>query len=151
MSNDEPEYFKTLEDGNRTYEMYFEDDAEKAKTWLLTKTVTKPLYYVTVKTERGTWGMDKEGLYLTDLLDFQSDLSLATAKGSIVGIPSMFNIGMAARGAADNFVVEVECGVKGCGHQWYDGLRYQDTTVVRCPKCDTYCTIDSRSINYVGA
>lgn len=150
MADDEPEYFKTLQDGDRTYEMYVEDDAEKAKAWLLTKTVTEPLYYVTVKTERGTWGMDKEGLYLTDLLDFQEDLSLATGEGSIVGLPSMFNCGMAARGVADNFVVEVECGADGCGHRWYDGLRYQNTTVVRCPECDTYNVVDSRHIVYLG-
>lgn len=146
----EPEYFKTLEDGNRTYEMYFEDDAEAAKAWLLTKTVDKPLYYITVKTEAGTWGMDKEGLYLTDLLDWQDDLSLATADGAVAGLPSMFNLGMAARGMADNFVVEIECGAEGCVKRWHDALRYQDKTVVLCPGCGTYNAIDSHNINYIG-
>ena len=146
----EPVFFKNLQDGNRTYELYLEDDAEVAKAWLLTKKVEKPEYYITVKTKQGTWGMDKEGLYLTDLLPWQADLSLAQIEGSVVGIPSMFNLGMAERGMADNFVVQVQCGKDGCTGLWHDALRYQNKTIVRCPKCSSYNVIDSRNIIYLG-
>ena len=54
--------------------------------------------------------MDKEGLYLTNLLDWQTDISLAQFEASVVGIPNMFNLGIAERGIADNFVVQVQCG-----------------------------------------
>jgi hypothetical protein len=146
----EPVFFKNLQDGNRTYELYLEDDAEVAKAWLLTKKVEKPLHYITVKTKQGTWGMDKEGLYLTDLLPWQTDLSLSQIEGSIVGMPSMFNLAMAARGTADNFVVQVQCGKDGCNGLWHDALRYQNKTIVRCPKCSSYNFIDSGNINYLG-
>ena len=139
----EPVFFKNLQDGNRTYELYMEDDAEVAKAWLLTKKVEKPEYYITVKTKQGTWGMDKEGLYLTDLLDWQTDLSLAQVEGLVTGIPSMFNLGIAERGVADNFVVQVQCGKGGCNGLWHDGLRYQNKTIVRCPKCSSYNVIDT--------
>jgi len=45
----EPKFFRNLQDKNRTYELYLEDDAEIAKAWLLTKKVEKPLYYIEVK------------------------------------------------------------------------------------------------------
>ena len=147
----EPKYFKTLQDGNRTYELYIEDDAEVAKEWLLTKKVEKPNYYITIKTNQGTWGLDKEGLYLTNLLPWQTDLSLAEVEGSVIGIPSMFNIGMASRGITDNFVVRVQCGKSGCGNEWNDALRYQNPTIVRCPKCKSYNRIDSTNLRYLGA
>ena len=86
----EPKFFRNLQDKNRTYELYLEDDAEIAKAWLLTKKVEKPLYYIEVKTNKGTWGMDKEGLYLTDLLPWQTNLSLVQVNGSGTGVPSMF-------------------------------------------------------------
>jgi len=146
----EPVFFKTLQDGNRTYELYLEDDVEVAKAWLLTKKVEKPEYYITVKTKQGTWGMDKEGLYLTDLLDWQTDISLAQFEGSVVGIPSMFNLGIAERGVADNFVVQVQCGKGGCNGLWHDALRYQNKTFVRCPKCSSYNVIDTHNIHYLG-
>ena len=146
-----PKFVKNLQDGSRTYELYLEDDAEVAKEWLLTKKVEKPLYYLTVKTTQGTWGMDKEGLFLTDLLPWQTDLKLSQVEGSVAGAPSMFNIGMAKLGKADNYVVKLKCGKDGCGHLWHDSLRYNNKTIVRCPKCSTYNIIDSHNIVYLGA
>lgn len=145
----EPVFFKNLQDGNKTYELYLEDDAEIAKTWLLTKKVEKSEYYINVKTQQGTWGMDKEGLYLTDLLPWQTDLSLAQVEGSVIGTPSMFNLGSAERGIADNFVVQVQCGKDGCSGLWHDALRYRNKTLVRCPKCSSYNVIDSSNIIYL--
>ncbi len=145
----EPVFFKNLQDGNRTYELYFEDDVEVAKAWLLTKKVEKPEYYITVKTRQGTWGIDKEGLYLTDLLDWQTDISLAQFEGSVTGIPSAFNLGIAERGVTDNFVVQVKCGKVGCNGLWHDALRYHNKTIVRCPKCSSYNVIDTNNIHYI--
>lgn len=145
----EPVFFKNVQDGNKTYELYLEDDAEIAKTWLLTKKVEKSQYYISVKTQQGTWGMDKEGLYLTDLLPWQTDLSRAQVEGSVIGIPSMFSLSNAKRGIADNFVVQVQCGKDGCSGLWHDALRYRNKTLVRCPKCSSYNVIDSSNIVYL--
>jgi hypothetical protein len=150
MATQEPRFFKMLQNGNQTYELYDGDDPETARQFLLKKTVEKPLYYIQVKTNEGTWGMDKEGLFLTNLLPWQANLSLAQSDGEMVGFPSMFNVGMAARGNADNFVVEVQCGQEGCGFIWWDALRYQKETIVRCPKCKSYNLVDSSSVEYIG-
>jgi len=144
-----PKFFRQVKDGKKTYELYTGDDVETAKSFLTQKTVDKPLYYVQVKTPQGVWGVDVEGLYLTDLLDWQKNLSLAQYEGQIVGFPSMFNVGTAAKGIADNFVVKVKCGKESCGHEWMDALRYQSETVVRCPICSVYVKIDSNHIHYV--
>jgi hypothetical protein len=150
MTNQEPRFFKKVQDGNRTYELYNGDDPEPARIFLLKKKVDKPFYYIQVKTNQGTWGVDKEGLFLTNLLPWQTNLALAQHEGEVVGFPSMFNLGLAATGKADNFVVEVQCGKGECGFTWMDALRYQKKTVVRCPKCKAYNVIDSSSLHYLG-
>jgi hypothetical protein len=147
MSKQEPEFFKKMTQGNKTYELYLWDDPEAARKWLMTKEVTEPLYYIQVKTEQGVWGIDKEGLFLTDLLPWQTNLALAKHEGEITGMPNMFNLGMVAQGITDNFVVEVQCGSEGCSYTWMDGIRYQDKTVVRCPQCREYSLIDSKHIH----
>jgi len=145
----EPKFVEKMQDGSRTYEYYKEADPEVAKAWLLTKKVDTPLYYIQVRTDRGTWGMDKEGLYLTDLLPWQTELSRAVVSGQIVGTVNMLGLAVAAKGIVDNFVIEVRCGKSGCEGQWHDGLRYQNKTVVRCPKCSSYNVINSTIIRYI--
>jgi hypothetical protein len=146
MERNEPEFFNKLTRDNKTYELYTWDDPEKSRLWLLKKKVTKPLYYIQVKTKQGVWGIDKEGLFLTDLLPWQTNMALAQHEGEIVGIPNAFNLGMAVQGTADNFVIEVQCGNTDCGYRWMDGIRYQAKTVVRCPQCREYNLIDSSYI-----
>jgi hypothetical protein len=146
---EEPRFVENVQDGARTYEYYKQADPEAAKAWLLTKKVEKPLYYIQVRTDRGTWGMDKDGLYLTSLLPWQTELSRAGAKGRIVGTVNMLGLAMAAKGIVDNFVIEVRCGKSDCESVWLDALRYQNKTIVRCPKCATYNEIDSGNIRYI--
>jgi hypothetical protein len=149
MGANKPHFFNKLTQDNKTYELYTWDDPEKSRQWLLTKKVTDPLYYIQVKTEQGVWGIDKEGLFLTDLLPWQTNLALAKYEGEIVGMPNTFNLGMAAEGVADNFVIELTCGNPDCDYRWMDGIRYQNKTIVRCPECRGYNLIDSRQIQAV--
>ncbi|MBN1965064.1 MAG: hypothetical protein JW910_10475 [Anaerolineae bacterium] len=145
-----PRFVSKSTQGNNTYEVYQGTDAESARAFLKTKTVTQPLYYVVVETPSdGNWGMDKEGLYLERLLPWQTNLSMATVTGSCNLIPDMFSLQMAARGINDNFINTIQCG--SCGHEWQDGLRYKNVTVVRCPKCKTYNKIDTNNINVIFA
>lgn len=146
MATGKPEYFDKLTRGNKTYELYTWDDPEQSRQWLLKKKVTEPLYYIQVKTEQGVWGIDKEGLFLTNLLPWQTNLALAKHEGEIVGTPNAFNLGMAVQDVADNFVIEVQCGNEDCGYRWMDGIRYQGKTVVRCPECRDCSLIDSSHI-----
>jgi phage FluMu protein Com len=128
-----------------TYEIYQSTDTESAKAFLKTRTVTEPKYYVIIETPDGNWGIDKEGLYLEQLLPWQKDLSLAGVEGSHNPLSVVaFSLQMAARHITDNFIVQVTCG--SCGQEWLDGVRYQNTTVVRCPKCKTYNSIDTGNI-----
>ena len=108
----------------------------RPKAFLMTRKVDRKLYYVEVDTPEGYWGTDIEGLYLLELLPWQTDLSLATCEGETCQWPTMVALQAAASGVNDNLIIRVRCGE--CGHEWMDGLRYQDTTVVRCPKCKTY-------------
>jgi hypothetical protein len=131
-----------------TYEIYQSTDAETAKEFLQSKTVVDSQYYVVIETPDGTWGKDKEGLYLERLLPWQMDLSLATSEGShnpLSVVP--FGLKMAANHITDNFILQITCG--SCRHTWLDGVRYQNTTVVRCPKCKTYNRVDTRNIHVV--
>ncbi|MBN1202439.1 MAG: hypothetical protein JXJ20_11330 [Anaerolineae bacterium] len=147
-SGKKPKFVSKTKRGNNTYEVYKGTDAESARAFLKTKTVTQPLYYVVVETpSEGNWGMDKEGLYLERLLPWQTDLSKATVTGACNLVPDMFSLQMAARGINDNFINTIQCG--SCEHEWQDGLRYQKTTVVRCPKCKTYNKIDTSHINVI--
>jgi hypothetical protein len=59
----------------------------------------------------------------------------------MVELPTEFAAQMVLGGISDNFVTLVECGK--CGHQWRDGLAYQQVTVVRCPTCRTYSRVDT--------
>lgn len=128
-----------------TYEIFKAKDAESAKAFLLTKRIDKELYYIIVETPEGNWGMDVEGLYLERLLSWQTNISSAECEGSIVPMSySMFGLEMAAKGFNDNFIVKVQCGK--CKHEWLDGVRYKNFTVVRCPKCKTLNKVDSNNI-----
>jgi hypothetical protein len=150
MSTNEPEFFNKVTQDNKTYELFTWGDPESSRQWLLTKKVVEPFYYIQVKTDQGVWGIDKEGLFLTNLLPWQTNLALAKHQGEITGLPNAFNLSMAVEGIADNFVIEVQCGKKDCAYRWMDGIRYQDKTIVRCPKCKEYTLIDSSPIRAAG-
>lgn len=139
---DEPIFVftETNQNGN-VYETYRASDAEAAKAFLLTKQVDRDLYYIVVETPSGNWGMDVEGLYLENLLRWQLDAGPVDCVGQIHSLPNRFGVVMAAQGNVDNFVVRVRCG--RCGHLWYDGVRYQNNTLVRCPSCMARNTVDS--------
>lgn len=141
----EPKFIQKLATPGGKYEVYQAADAESAKEFLQTKTVSEPNYYIVVETPEGSWGIDKEGLYLEKLLPWQTDIGLAKVKGTHNPLSvKPFSLQTAANRISDNFVIEVTCGE--CGQSWQDGIRYQDTTVVRCPKCKTYNSIDSGNI-----
>jgi ribosomal protein S27E len=127
---------RKMERGQATYELYTADDAEKAKKFLLSKKVTRGFYYIEVKTPNGTWGIDKDGIYLVELLPWQKDLSLGECECQISSWPSMHAIMMASQGIMDNVVAEIRCGK--CKHEWWDGIHLEKATIVRCPKCQTY-------------
>ena len=133
--------------GDNVYEVYKCEDAELAKEFLLSKRVYEELYYLTVETPMGNWGMDIKGLYKERLLPWQTEVGLAEVEGSVFGLANSFALEMAVRGINDNFVVKVRCGQ--CGHQWLEGLRYQDWTVVQCPKCKKKNKIASHSIEVI--
>lgn len=143
----EPKFVRKDRNQSGTYETYRGRDAETAKTFLMKKRVDEQQYYIVVETPEGNWGLDVKGLYLERLLPFQKEISSAKCEGSTCGLPDMFGLQMAARGINDNFIAKVECG--NCQHQWQDGLRYQNMTVVRCPQCKTLNKVDSRNFNVV--
>jgi hypothetical protein len=128
-----------------TYEVYRGTTAEAAKAFLVTKRVDKPQYYIVVETTEGNWGMDVKGLYLEHLLPWQTTLSSANCEGHTASFPDMFGLQMAAKGFNDNFIVLVKCG--SCEHEWSDGVRYENTTVVRCPKCKTLNKVSTSHIH----
>ena len=127
-----------------TYELYKADDTEKAKDFLLKKKVTRKFYYVEVETPNGTWGIDKDGMYLDKLLPWQKKLGLGKCEGEISTWPSIHAIMVAGQGLMDNAVAGISCGK--CGHKWWDGVRLNKTTIVRCPKCQTYNKIKGGQI-----
>ena len=122
-------------------------NAETTKTFLLTKKVDKKHYYIVVETPEGNWGLDIKGLYLEKLLPFQTDIESATCEGHTCSMPDIFGLQMAARGINNNFIVKVQCG--GCNQEWLDGLRYQNITVVKCPKCKTLNKVDSGNFHVI--
>ncbi|MDR0725205.1 MAG: hypothetical protein LBF59_04255 [Prevotellaceae bacterium] len=130
--------------GKYTYEYYGAKSAKDARQFLSSCEVTQPLYYVQVETPEGVWGKDIEGLFLAELLPYQKNLSLAQCEGTF-GSFSINNATMAARGLTDNFVAETICG--SCGAKWRDGLRYNNTTIVRCPECKKYNSVDTSNFN----
>jgi hypothetical protein len=140
-----PQFFTKTTNPGGTYEIYRGTDAESARQFLLSKKVTQAQYYIKVETPEGNWGMDKEGLYLERLLPWQLNVSAVKTNGTHNPLSvSMFGVQFAKKGMADNFIVDVECG--SCGFNWRDGVRYQNDTVVKCPKCKTLNKIDSRNI-----
>jgi ssDNA-binding Zn-finger/Zn-ribbon topoisomerase 1 len=132
---------KYTERNGSYYEIHKCDDTELAKDFLMTKSVNKQQYYIVVETPMGNWGMDIKGLYKEHLLPWQTDINSAEIEGSTLGIADSFSLQMAARGINDNFVVKVKCG--NCKHEWIEGLRYQNWTVVECPKCQKRNKISS--------
>lgn len=133
--------------GNPMYEDYECDDAELAKEFLLTKSVDREQYYVTVKTPMGIWGMDIKGLYKEHLLPWQTNIGSAEIEGHTFGMADSFSLQMAARGANDNFVISIECG--NCKHHWTEGIRYQNWTVVECPHCHKRNKVNSHNYTAV--
>jgi hypothetical protein len=128
--------------GRNTYREYEAPDAESARAFLEGIKVRRPREYVSVETPEGTWGRDKEGLFLVRLLPWQSDLSRAECDGMLVKAPTSFSVRAAtAQRAIDNYIATVRCG--RCGREWADGLNPLAPTVVRCPECGRYNRIDS--------
>jgi|GEM_PF-4520094 len=142
---DRAKFVRKYTTGGSTYEVYECDDVEEAIEFLRTKSVERERYYVLVETPVGNWGMDIKGLYKERLLPWQTDISSAEVEGVAISMADLFALQMAARGLNDNFVVGVRCG--NCDHQWVEGLRYQNWTVVQCPKCQKRNKISSD--NYV--
>ncbi len=142
-----PKFINKERNNGSTYEVYKGDDSESAKEFLMTKRVDEKQYYVLVETPEGNWGIDVKGLYLEKLLHFQKDVNSAECDGHTCGMPDMFSLEMAARKLNDNFIAKVQCGK--CQHEWPDALRYQEATVVRCPKCKTLNKIDSSNFNVI--
>lgn len=136
---------RSTPNGDSTYETYMGTDAESARTFLMTKRVDEKQYYIVVETPEGNWGMDVEGLYLEQLHSWQTNISSAECEGNVIPMSwSKFDLEMAAKGFNDNFIVKVQCGK--CGHEWPDGVRYQEITVVRCPNCKILNKVDSSNI-----
>jgi len=131
--------------GQYTYEYYAASSAEEAKQFLASREVTQSFYYIQVETPaEGVWGLDKDGLYLVNLLPFQKNLLLAQCEGSYTQFP-FSAIVMASKGISDNFVSNIICG--SCGHEWKDALRVKSKTIVKCPKCKKYNSVDTYNIN----
>ncbi len=138
----EVEFVEIRRTPEATYELYRADSAESARSFLESKTVDQRQYYIEVETPEGDWGVDIYGLYLVELVPYQLKIDSAQCEGSICGPPNPINLQTAYNGIADNFVVRVKCGQ--CGHEWSDGIRYQNATVVRCPHCESLNKVDSR-------
>lgn len=131
--------------GQASYLTLAGPDAETAKDFLRNQSVDRELYYIVVETPDGVWGLDIEGLYLERLRPWQMETGSAEYRvpaGSVAGHPRQ--VGLAGRGAVDNFLVWVECA--RCAHSWIDGVRYQDETLTRCPSCEAKHLVDSSNV-----
>jgi len=125
-----------------TYEIYTAETSAAARDFLLSRKIEKQLYYLAVETPEGNWGLDIDGLYHERLMAWQKDLSSAQIEGiALPKMPKGEDLKSAALGHRDNFVHEVMCGA--CGETWLDALRYQNRTVVRCPKCGILNSVDT--------
>jgi DNA-directed RNA polymerase subunit RPC12/RpoP len=142
-----PKFLRKENKGSSTYEIYKASNPETAKSFLATKRVDKPQYYIIVETPEGNWGIDVKGLFIERLLPWQTNISSAQCEGHISRMADPFGLEMAAKGFNDNFVVPVKCG--NCEHEWSDGLRYQKMTVVRCPSCRMLNKVDSSNVKAV--
>lgn len=115
LATGEPMFIsKHTQESGGTYETYRGSDAEVAKTFLMSKSVDRDLYYIVVETPGGNWGMDIKGLYLEALLPWQLDTSTADCEGQIHAVVNIFGFRMAARGVVENYVVKIGCG--RCAH-----------------------------------
>lgn len=132
---------------NYTYEDYTALTAEAARFFLEQTTVNQPLYYVMVQTPEGEWGRDKDGMFLSQLCDFQRNLSLRQCDAKTALVPkSMLDVQMAANKVTDNYLLSVTCGQ--CGYSWIDGVGYRTKTIVRCPECEKYNLADTAHIRF---
>jgi len=144
IASEQPTFLRQFQKGVNSYKLYKCEDPDSARKFLMTKKVDRPKQYIHVETTEGVWGRDKEGIYLVHLLPWQKKLDLATCEGRMVEPPSKFNLQAASEGLTDNFVTTIHCGE--CDHEWLDGLRYQNFTVVLCPSCKTYNKVDTRNL-----
>ncbi|MGP3971078.1 hypothetical protein [Streptomyces sp. 6N223] len=129
------------------YQTLAGDDAEQAKDFLRHETVEKEQYYIVVETPDGNWGADINGLFLENLRPWQTDTATAECRGQLRGlIGGGEGIAAAAHGWVDNYLVQVGCG--RCGHEWIDGIRFRDATLVRCPACHARNLVDSGAVTY---
>ncbi|MFT2018247.1 hypothetical protein ACMA1D_20760 [Streptomyces sp. 796.1] len=121
------------------------DDAEQAKRYLLgLPPIEDRRSCYLVRTPDSTWGRDAGGLYLERLRPWQCDPSRARCWGTVMAVAGLQGVLRAARGQGDNFVAQIACG--RCAHEWFDGLRYQNLTAVRCPDCQTLNRVDTSCI-----
>jgi hypothetical protein len=128
--------------GTGTYVTLSGPDPEKAKAFLRNEPIEDELYYVVVQTPDGNWGVDINGIYLEGLRPWQLDVDGADHEGVIVTlIDGVHGLTTAAQGILDNYIVEVRCG--GCAHEWVDGVRYANVTLVCCPSCEATNRVDS--------
>lgn len=141
-----PLQLKAVHDGEARYVVFRGNDPEKAKRFLWDMRVNELGLQYVVETTDGNWGADIDGLYLENLRPWQCDTVMATRLGKIVTVhdPTKALVN-AARGSLDNFLVEIECG--RCRSSWWDGVRYQDSTAVRCPRCRTINRVETHDIS----
>ena len=140
-----PLQLKSVQNGRARYVVFRGVDPEKAKRFLWEMRVDDQGLQYVVETTDGNWGTDIDGLYLENLREWQRDTGTATRIGKVLTVhdptKSLVN---AARGALDNFLVKIECG--RCRSSWWDGVRYQDSTAVRCPRCRTVNRVETHDI-----
>jgi HEAT repeat protein len=126
------------------HELFRASSPEEARAFLKTRTVDIPDYSVIVETPDGTWGRDRNGLFLDHLEPWQASFAdTADCDGTIISWSS-YGLEMAARREHDNFVCDVRCG--RCSRIWTDGIRYRNLTAVRCPGCNAVNRIDSAPV-----
>ena len=135
---------RKMKQGLASYELYTSNDTEKAKEFLMEKKVKKDLFYIEVTTPNGTWGIDKDGLYLTKLLPWQKKINLHQCEGKIKSLPTIHACTVASQGIMDNAVAGIICG--NCKNEWWDGISIKRSTIVRCPKCNFYNKIKGGQI-----
>lgn len=140
-----PLQLKSVQNGQARYVVFRGNDPERAKRFLWDIEVNELGLQYVVETTDGDWGADIDGLYLENLREWQRDTDMATRIGKVVTVhdPTKALVN-AERGTLDNFLVEIECG--RCQSSWWDGVRYQDSTAVRCPRCRTINRVETHNI-----
>lgn len=141
-----PLQLKTVQNGQGRYVVFRGNDPEKAKRFLWDIGVDGLGLQYVVETTDGNWGADVDGLYLENLRSWQRNTDMATRIGKVLTVHDPIKaLVNAARGSLDNFLVEIECG--RCRSSWWDGVRYQDGTAVRCPRCRTINRVETQDIS----